>query len=131
MLRSRNHRIVHLAVTVVAAALVLSCFDFEENQIRLTFDNKTDVDLCYYPLLNPPTHVAEFCARISPDSETVWSYGCGPGDLTTKSPVAITITETASGAIISEHVGDCSEWLESPPTFTITRLGGEFRVDQQ
>lgn len=127
----RRRRIVGGAIIIIATAVLLACFDFEENQIDLTFVNETDVDLCYYSGPDPPTHMREFCARIGANSDAVWSYGCGPGDLTTKSPIAITMTERESGDIVSEHVGDCSEWLESPPIFTIRRHGGDFAVDQR
>jgi hypothetical protein len=120
-----------LATVVALTVLVAGCssFPFYSKEVAFTFDNRTDVVLCYFP--SPQDAAGARCLQeLKPRAKTHWLPGCGRGtkDEVDSNPITVVITVKKDGREIYIGRASCGEWNHTKRRFVIEQQGEEFLV---
>jgi len=109
-----------LSILILGSA----CNPFFPQDVRFTFDNRTDDLLCYYPA--PESLVEGRCLQeLSPQDETAWAPDCdGDGNR----PITVIIALRGSSHDIFRSTESCAEWHDTNRKFTIEETGAGFVV---
>lgn len=114
-----------LGCIIIFAALT-ACW-LKSEDVRFTFDNRTDSLLCYY--LSPEAaSSARRLQEVKPLAETAWTPGCGSGPGVEKNPITVVLTVKQGGRQIYNRTAECRVWQNSDRTFVIEQEGDEFIV---
>lgn len=120
-------------MSFVAAGLIMSViaggcgFRFEK-EVEFTFENRTDVALCFEDVEEPSAE--SLCTEIAPHGTTSWLRGCGGGKKSTWSNQAIPAIIAARDRklVIYSYSATCGEWDESSRRFVIEEQGDKIAV---
>ncbi len=117
---------VFITLWIVILAVSTACGLNHEN-VKFTFDNRTDSLLCYEP--SPEDASDRRCLQeVEPLAETVWRPGCGHGGDADKIPIAVVLTVKQGGRQIYNRTAECRVWQDSDRTFVIEQRGADFVV---
>jgi hypothetical protein len=120
-------RVALMALLVSAALLSPACWVFQEETFDLTFDNRSDSVLCYYPY--PEVASAARCsAEVKPLAETTWLAECGDGPGARGNRITVILTVKEGGRQIYQRTEECRTWQASHGTFVIEQQGDAFIV---
>ena len=124
--RRTRHRFTPLIALLVGIAVFsAACDDHEE--VKLTFDNRTEALLCFYSSTKYASE-AECLAEVKPLRETPWVPGCGYGPGADEAPLTVILTVKDGGRQIYERTEECRMWQKSSRKFIIERRGEDFEV---
>ena len=112
-----------LATLALLIVIVVS-LGCEPSTLLFTFDNRTDVVLCYYPSANDAAG-ADCSPEVEPGAETRYERLCG-GDASR--PITSIIGVKQGGEQIYSRTATCGEWLDTDLRLVIEQEGDEFIV---
>src|SRR5438552_1981666 len=97
----------------------LAC-SFKTDRVQLTFDNRTNSRLCYYPS-SEDAAIPNCDAPIRPMDKTGYGPGCGYGssDEIEANPLTVIITQGKGGPNIYNKTATCRTWKDSNRTLVI------------
>ena len=117
---------VLMALLVGVVAVSTACW-LNREEVKFTFDNRTDSPLCYEP--SPEDASDGRCLQeVRPLAETTWRPGCGYGEDADQIPVTVVLTVKEGGRQIYQRTQECRVWQASDGTFVIEQQGDEFVV---
>jgi hypothetical protein len=106
----------------------LAC-SFKTDSAQLTFDNRTDTLLCYYPSLEAAA-TSRCIQPINPMDKTDYSPGCGYGssDEIEANPLTVIIAQSKGGPNVYDKTATCRTWKDSDRTLVIEREDAKLLV---
>ena len=113
-----------LVALLLGCVIVFSACWVNENEVKLTFVNESDVGLCFN-LSSSSAATGDFCGEVKARGKSVWRPGCSPsGD----QPITVVLSVGPGGREIYNRTATCNEWEESGAKFTIEQRGDELVV---
>ena len=113
-----------LVALLLGCVIVFSACWVNENEVKLTFVNESDVGLCFN-LSSSSVATGDFCGEVKARGKSVWRPGCSPsGD----QPITVVLSVGPGGREIYNRTATCNEWEESGAKFTIEQRGDELVV---
>ncbi len=113
-----------LVALLLGCVIVFSACWVNENEVKLTFVNESDVGLCFN-LSSSSAATGDFCGEVKAQGKSVWRPGCSPsGD----QPITVVLSVGPGGREIYNRTATCNEWEESGAKFTIEQRGDELVV---
>ncbi len=113
-----------LVASLLGCVIVFSACWLNENEVKMTFVNESDVGLCFN-LSSSSAATGDFCGEVKARGKSVWRPGCSPsGD----QPITVVLSVGPGGREIYNRTATCNEWEESGAKFTIEQRGDELVV---
>ena len=113
-----------LVASLLGSTIVFSACWVNENEVKLTFVNESDVGLCFN-LSSSSAATGDFCGEVKPRGTTAWIPGCSPsGDQL----ITVVLTVGQGGREIYNRTATCNEWEDALATFIIKQRGDELVV---
>ena len=113
-----------LVALLLGCVIVFSACWLNENEVKLTFVNESDVGLCFN-LSSSSAATGDFCGEVKARGKSVWRPGCSrPGE----EPITVVLSVGPGGREIYNRTATCNEWEESGAKFTIEQRGDELVV---
>ncbi len=90
--------------------ITVGCFSFDKtDRAPVTFDNRTNTVLCYYPA-SEAAATARCIAPIKPMDKTEYSQGCGLGAGVEENLLTVVITQGEGGTTLYNKTATCRTW---------------------
>lgn len=104
---------------LLGSALVLGACLPDSEQVKLSFENNSDSELCF----NLTKVSRGYCDEVEARGTTVWRPECH-----LKQALTIVLSVAEGRREIYNRTATCEEWIASGAKFTIEQRGGELVV---
>ena len=126
-MRIRWHA-VFIALLISIGAVSAGCsLNLNHEEVELTFDNRTESLLCYFPSREDAS-AARCLQELKPLAQTTWRPGCGYGEHADELPMTVILTVKEGGLQIYQRTEECRIWQKSSRKFVIQQSGDDFIV---
>jgi hypothetical protein len=115
-----------IALLVGIVAVSAACY-MNHEEVKFTFDNRTESFLCYSLSLEEAS-AARCLQELRPLAQTVWTPGCGYGEHADELPMTVILTVKEGGRLVYQRTGECRVWQASDRKFVIEQRGEDFVV---
>jgi hypothetical protein len=121
-------RVSFTALLAGILAISAGCsLNLNQEEVKFTFDNRTESFLCYYLSLEGAS-AARCLQELRPLAQTVWTPGCGYGEHADELPITVILAVKQGGRIIYQRTEECRVWQASHGKFVIEQSGDDFIV---
>jgi hypothetical protein len=121
-------RAVFVPLLIAIGAVSAACsLNLNHEEVELTFDNRTESLLCYFPSREEAS-AARCLQELRPLAQTAWRPGCGYGEHADELPLTVILTVKEGGHQIYQRTEECRMWQASDRKFVIEQRGDDFVV---
>jgi hypothetical protein len=119
-------RIPLIVLLVALVALLAACW-MNHEEVKLTFDNRTEWLLCF-ELSQEDASDGRCLQEVEPLKETAWTPGCGYGEDADEAPLTVVLTVKEDGRQLYQGTRECRAWQATNRRFVIEERDGDLVV---